>query len=186
MSLSTFQIRKKQPSNKRTTESVQEGSGCFLITEPSPLNSKRFILRMRYPFNKDGRLVDIPLGSWGKEINSVQEVIRLSETVKRWSKVNNLNPKEYKNRFQKKIVEKTISDVFESYMDIHKQKVKKVTWGDTTGLKIKLDDKAARKSFAARHKCDQQKDKTTASYWACNIPRYAKQLGLSGGGNFFW
>ena len=65
-------------------------------------------------------------------------------------------------------------------------KVKKVTWGDTTGLKIKLDDKAARKSFAARHKCDQQKDKTTASYWACNIPRYADQLGLSGGGNFFW
>ena len=64
--------------------------------------------------------------------------------------------------------------------------VKKVTWGDTTGLKIKLDDKAARKSFAARHKCDQQKDKTTASYWACNIPRYADQLGLSGGGNFFW
>ena len=50
----------------------------------------------------------------------------------------------------------------------------------------KLDDKAARKSFAARHKCDQQKDKTTASYWACNIPRYADQLGLSGGGNFFW
>ena len=64
--------------------------------------------------------------------------------------------------------------------------VKKVSWGDTTGLKIKLSDKAARKSFAARHKCDQQKDKTTASYWACNIPRYADQLGLSGGGNFFW
>jgi len=64
--------------------------------------------------------------------------------------------------------------------------VKKVTWGDTTGLKIKLDDKAARKSFAARHKCDQQKDKTKAGYWACNIPRYADQLGLSGGGNFFW
>ena len=64
--------------------------------------------------------------------------------------------------------------------------IKKVTWGDTTGLKVKLDDPAARKSFAARHKCDQQKDKTKASYWACNLPRYAKQLGLSGGGNFFW
>ena len=64
--------------------------------------------------------------------------------------------------------------------------VKKVTWGDTTGLKVKLNDKAARKSFAARHKCDQQKDRTTAAYWACNLPRYAKQLGLSGGGNFFW
>ena len=64
--------------------------------------------------------------------------------------------------------------------------VKKVSWGDTTGLKIKLDDKDARKSFAARHKCDQQKDKTKAAYWACNMPRYADKLGLSGGGNFFW
>ena len=65
-------------------------------------------------------------------------------------------------------------------------KVKKVSWGDTTGLKVKLDDKEARKSFAARHDCANKKDKTKAGYWACNLPRYAKQLGLSGGGNFFW
>ena len=64
--------------------------------------------------------------------------------------------------------------------------IKKVTWGDTTGLKVKLDNKKARKSFAARHKCDQQNDKTKASYWACRLPYYAKQLGLSGGGSFFW
>jgi hypothetical protein len=64
--------------------------------------------------------------------------------------------------------------------------VKKVTFGDTTGLKVKLDDKEARKNFAARHNCDQQKDRTKAGYWSCNLPRYAKQLGLSGGGNFFW
>jgi len=65
-------------------------------------------------------------------------------------------------------------------------KIKKVTWGDTTGLSVKLKDPEARKSFAARHRCDQQKDKTKAAYWACNTPRYAKSLGLSGGGNFFW
>src|SRR6056300_28269 len=64
--------------------------------------------------------------------------------------------------------------------------VKKVTFGDTTGLKVKLNDKEARKSFAARHDCDQQKDRTKAGYWSCNLPRYAKQLGLSGGGNFYW
>lgn len=64
--------------------------------------------------------------------------------------------------------------------------IKKVTWGDTTGLKVKINDPAARKSFAARHKCDQQTDKTKAAYWACRLPRYAKQLGLSGGGSFFW
>ena len=65
-------------------------------------------------------------------------------------------------------------------------KIKKVTWGDTTGLKVKLGNKAARKSFAARHKCDTANDKTTARYWACRLPHYAKQLGLSDGGNFFW
>ena len=65
-------------------------------------------------------------------------------------------------------------------------KIKKVTWGDTTGLSVKLKDKEARKSFAARHQCDQQKDKTKPAYWACNLPRYAKSLGMSGGGNFFW
>tara|TARA_B100000530_G_scaffold333475_1_gene281557 strand:- start:1151 stop:1675 length:525 start_codon:yes stop_codon:yes gene_type:complete len=65
-------------------------------------------------------------------------------------------------------------------------KIKKVTWGDTTGLKVKLGNKAARKSFAARHKCDTANDKTTARYWACRLPSYAKQLGLSDGGDFFW
>ncbi|MEK9695001.1 MAG: DUF5824 family protein [Candidatus Poseidoniales archaeon] len=64
--------------------------------------------------------------------------------------------------------------------------IKKVTFGDTTGLKVKLDDPEARKSFAARHKCDMQKDKTKAAYWACRLPYYAKELGLSGGGSFFW
>lgn len=64
--------------------------------------------------------------------------------------------------------------------------VKKVQWGDTTGLTAKINDPEARKSFAARHNCDQKKDRTKPGYWACNMPRYAKQLGLSGGGNFFW
>ena len=72
------------------------------------------------------------------------------------------------------------------YVKNDKGNVIKVSWGDTTGLKVKLNDKEARKSFAARHDCANKKDKTKAGYWACNIPRYAKQLGLSGGGNFFW
>ena len=64
--------------------------------------------------------------------------------------------------------------------------IKKVTWGDTSGLSVKMNDPEARKSFAARHQCSTQKDRTSAAYWACNTPRYAKQLGLSGGGSFFW
>jgi hypothetical protein len=56
--------------------------------------------------------------------------------------------------------------------------VKKVTFGDPK-LKIKNSNKGAAKSFRARHKCDQKKDRTTAGYWSCNVGRYAKQLGLS-------
>jgi hypothetical protein len=65
-------------------------------------------------------------------------------------------------------------------------KIKKISWGDTTGLKVKLDNPEARKSFVARHQCDSKNDKTTAGYWACRLPYYAKQLGLSGGVSFFW
>jgi hypothetical protein len=58
--------------------------------------------------------------------------------------------------------------------------VKKVTWGDTTGLKIKSGDPDRVRSFVARHKCKQANDKTTARYWACRTPRY-KSLGVKGG-----
>jgi hypothetical protein len=56
--------------------------------------------------------------------------------------------------------------------------VKKVSFGDP-GLKVKNSNKKAAKSFRARHRCDQKKDRTTAGYWSCNVGRYAKQLGLS-------
>ena len=56
--------------------------------------------------------------------------------------------------------------------------VKKVTFGDP-GLRVKNSNKKAAKSFRARHKCSQKKDRTTAGYWSCSIGRYAKQLGLA-------
>lgn len=45
-------------------------------------------------------------------------------------------------------------------------KVKKVNFGDPN-MEIKRDNPERRKSFRARHKCDQKKDKTTAGYWSC-------------------
>ena len=66
--------------------------------------------------------------------------------------------------------------------------IKKVTFGDTTGLTVKMNNPERRKSFVARHGCGTARasDRTKAAYWACNLPRYAKSLGMSGGGNFFW
>jgi hypothetical protein len=56
--------------------------------------------------------------------------------------------------------------------------VKKVTFGDP-GLRVKNANKKSAKSFRARHRCSEKKDRTTAGYWSCNVGRYAKQLGLS-------
>lgn len=58
-------------------------------------------------------------------------------------------------------------------------KIKKVSFGDTTGLKLKYNDPEARASFVARHDCANKKDKTTAGYWACRIHRYWQSLNLS-------
>jgi len=64
-------------------------------------------------------------------------------------------------------------------------KVKKVTFG-SGGLRAKIKNKEARNAFAARHNCKNKKDRTTAGYWSCNLPRYAKALGLGANKNTFW
>lgn len=66
--------------------------------------------------------------------------------------------------------------------------VRVVHFGDAKGgLKAKISDPKARSSFSKRHGCEtRHKDKTKPGYWSCRLPRYAKSLGLSGGGNFYW
>ena len=65
------------------------------------------------------------------------------------------------------------------------KKIKKVSFG-SGGLRAKIKNKEARNAFAARHKCKDKKDRTKAGYWSCNLPRYAKALGLGANMNTFW
>ena len=64
--------------------------------------------------------------------------------------------------------------------------VKKVSFGDTTGLSVKINDPKARRSFAKRHDCANKKDRTKASYWSCRLPRYASLLGLKSKFGGYW
>lgn len=66
------------------------------------------------------------------------------------------------------------------------KKVKKVSFGDTSGLSAKINNAKARKAFADRHDCKNKKDKTKAGYWSCRLPRYASLLGLKGSYSGFW
>lgn len=66
---------------------------------------------------------------------------------------------------------------FAVYVKNNSGNVVKVTFGDPN-LRVRNNNKAAAKSFRARHKCDQKKDRTTAGYWSCNVSRYRKALGI--------
>jgi hypothetical protein len=66
---------------------------------------------------------------------------------------------------------------FAVYVKAPSGNVKIVRFGDPN-LRVRNNNPAARKSFRARHKCDQKKDKTTAGYWSCNVARYRKKLGI--------
>ena len=49
--------------------------------------------------------------------------------------------------------------------------IKRITFG-ARGMTTGLRNPARRKSFAARHRCEQKKDKLAPGYWACRIGRY--------------
>lgn len=56
------------------------------------------------------------------------------------------------------------------------KKVKKVSFG-AKGMTTGLRDPDRRKSFKARHNCEDKNDKTKPGYWACRIGRYPKVTG---------
>jgi hypothetical protein len=66
---------------------------------------------------------------------------------------------------------------FSVYVKNDKGNVVKVGFGQP-GVKIKTHSPARVKSFLARHNCDTPGPRWKARWWACNIHRYKKQLGL--------
>jgi len=54
--------------------------------------------------------------------------------------------------------------------------IRKVSFG-SKGMSVKVASPERRKSFAARHKCKEKKDKTKAGYWACRVGRYPHLTG---------
>jgi hypothetical protein len=66
------------------------------------------------------------------------------------------------------------------------KRIKKISFGDSGGLREKINDPKARYAFAKRHRCSEKKDKTTAGYWSCRLPRYAHLLGLKTTFTGYW
>ena len=64
--------------------------------------------------------------------------------------------------------------------------IKKVNFGDSGNLTVKLNEPGARAAFAARHKCAMKKDRTSPGYWSCNIGRYWTSLGGAKNFSGYW
>jgi len=108
----------------------------------------------------------VPLDSPIEEADSEYDVNQLQEAEYKGKKVD-LNKPHRIGGGKKK---------FRVYTKNDKGNVVKVEFGQP-GVKI-AKSAAARKSFLARHHCDSPGPKWKANYWACNIGRYKKQLGL--------
>ena len=122
----------------------------------------------RYAGTEDGKDKCVKIG---EEVIYRNESLRL-ELVKHTEPVV-FQEAEYKGRKVKlnKIMQGDTKK-FKVYVNTGKKnadgtiKVKKVNFGQK-GMNIKKNNPERRKSFRARHKCDQKKDKTTAGYWSC-------------------
>jgi hypothetical protein len=81
----------------------------------------------------------------------------------------NLNESKYKGK-EVELGKPTRGDVkkFKVYVKNSKGNVIKVNFGDPN-MEIKRDDPERRKSFRARHKCSDAKDRTTPKYWSCKM-----------------
>ena len=82
----------------------------------------------------------------------------------------------------------TQSDLFQGLLQkLRDPNGKKINFGDEKGgLSAKINDRDAAKNFASRHNCETKTDKLSAGYWSCRLPKFAKELGLKGGGDYFW
>ena len=165
-----YHLDRKIPINECVFRHGSEGHLKFIN------EARNFAKETRYPFNLIERsILRSDLGKYGiYEGEKVPlDLPMINEAEYRGKKVELNKPK------------RGGSKKFYVYTKNKKGNVVKVSFGDTTGLKAKINNPGAVKSFVARHKCKETKDRTKASYWSCRLPRYAKSLGLSGGGQWW-
>ncbi len=79
------------------------------------------------------------------------------------------------------------SKKFYVYVKKPNGKIKKVSFGMAGGgLRAQLNNPKARQAFSKRMRCAQAKDRTTARYWSCRLPRYARLLGFKTSFSGYW
>ena len=178
-----------------------------IIVEETEIDLLKQILAQMQAVNTNTDDTEPELNDANKELDRVKDALdvmasilskkRLS-TIRTQQKANeSLNEEEVEEAKKKKKKKKdppigkpmrssSGGSAYKVYVRDPKTKnIKTVRFG-SGGLRAKIKDPKARSAFAARHKCPQKKDRTKASYWSCNLPRYAPALGLGNKMNTYW
>jgi hypothetical protein len=138
-------------------------------------------------WGKGDMYYEVEQALFDKNIDQVRKILKNYEVDKEYAYLLNLNEAEKKKTPALNKPKRGGSKKFYVYVrDPKTKRIKKVSFGDTTGLSAKINNPKARQAFAKRHDCANKKDKTKASYWSCRLPRYAKLLGLKSNFSGYW
>jgi hypothetical protein len=115
---------------------------------------------------------------------------QLGPKEKEWvrDEIKNLNEAEYKGK-EVQLSKPKRGGPKKFYVYVKNPKtgnVKKVNFGDSGNLSVKINEPGARSNFAKRHRCSEKKDRTKAGYWSCNIGKYWKSLGGNKNFSGYW
>jgi hypothetical protein len=152
--LSESEFRSGSPKHIELLKEVKElyNKGLIALNETDEFIVNEFDPK---PIKVKG-IGEVYLGLIQEEYESDEQL--LSEAVYKGRKVELGKPKRGELSGKKK-----------SYVFVRNPKtgnVKKITFGQK-GVKIKKNNPERRRSFRARHKCSQQKDKLSSAYWSC-------------------
>ena len=161
-------------------EELNEDHPLFNQTNLSPEEHQKAKTLKDWDKRKDDYTWNPDTGLWTKEKkSSLEERINTILEAKKKKKKEKKDPPLNKPK-------RGGSKAYYVYVrDPKTKKIKKVSFG-SGGLRAKIKNKQARNAFAARHKCSTKKDRTTAGYWSCNLPKFSSLLGLGANQNTYW
>ena len=183
-------------NQKITTDQLLNNPKTLTLDKETSIKGRQFKtgdrISVQYQFDDDGESFFKIKGFGADEISipyiPKKEMDNFLKNASLYLPTENLNEAEFKGKeVQLCKPKRGGSKKFFVYVkDPKTKKVKKVSFGDTTGLSAKINNPKARKAFAARHDCKNKKDRTKAGYWACNIGKYAKSLGFKNSFSGYW
>jgi hypothetical protein len=169
----------------------EETEETFTIGDTIEINPSAFP-NFEFPYGTEGEIFDIDKADYASDDLVYTVRIKYIDSLGDISNELHIeNSSQYLNEADKKKTppigkpKRGGSKKFYVYVR-DKGKVKKVSFGGTTGLSVKINDPKARQAFAKRHRCSEKTDRTKPSYWSCRIGRYWKQLGGAKNFSGFW